>query len=269
MTQLPDVIADLTAEGDSVDQMVADLRPDQWTIPTPAPGWTIGHQIAHLTATFRMAGMAAADPTAFVAMTAGLSDDFDANVTAALSEYLTDPPGVLRARWQAERATAVKALAAVPPGHTVPWLVTPLPPAVLAAAGMMELFGHGQDIADALGVPRHHTDRIRHVTAFAVRTWEFGYHAHGLTPPQVEFRYELTSPTGALWTFGPPDSPERVGGPAVDFCLLVTRRRHHRDLNLTVSGDHTAEWLTIAQAYRGPAGPGRAPGQFPTPVTRG
>ena len=83
MTQLPDVIADLTAEGDSVDQMVADLRPDQWTIPTPAPGWTIGHQIAHLTATFRMAGMAAADPTANLPLTVPaviVHGDLDAEV---------------------------------------------------------------------------------------------------------------------------------------------------------------------------------------------
>ena len=105
----------------------------------------------------------------------------------------------------------------------VPWLVRPLPPAVLASAGMMELFGHGQDIVDALGVHRKPTDRVRYLVAFAVRTWDFGYLARGMTPPDEQFRFELTAPSGALWEFDPADAAQRITGPAVDFCLLVTR----------------------------------------------
>jgi uncharacterized protein (TIGR03084 family) len=257
-----DVIADLTAEGDEVDRLVAGLEPPRWTTPTPAPGWTIAHQVAHLAAVFRMAATAAADPPAFAAMTARPSDDFDANVRNDLAPYLAEPPDVLLRRWRDERAAAEKALAAVPPGQLVPWLVRPLPAPVLAAAGMMELFGHGQDIADALQVRREHTDRLRHLVAFAVRTWDFGYLARGLAVPDVSLRFELAAPSGRLWEFGPADGAERVRGPAVDFCLLVTRRRHRDDLALTATGAHADRWLDIAQAYRGPAGPGRSPGQF-------
>lgn len=264
MTSQQDVIAALAADGDDVDRMVARLDPDQWALPTPAVGWTITHQIAHLAATFRLAGLAAADPDAFMAVTARMSDDFNANVDAAMAGYLVDPPEVLLTRWRTDRATAEKALAAVPAGQMVPWLVRPLPAPVLAAAGMMELFGHGQDIADALGVRRDHTDRIAHLVGFAVRTWDFGYLARGLTPPDVEFRFELAGPSGTRWEFGPADSPQRITGPAVDFCLLVTRRRHRDDLSLVAAGPDADEWLTIAQAYRGPAGPGRRPGQFAT-----
>jgi hypothetical protein len=32
----------------------------------------------------------------------------------------------------------------------------------------MELFGHGQDIADTLGVHRAPTDRLMHVVVFAI-----------------------------------------------------------------------------------------------------
>jgi uncharacterized protein (TIGR03084 family) len=242
--------------------MVAGLDAGQWAAPTPAPGWTIAHQIAHLAATFRMAGLAASDPSAFTAMTARLSDDFDTNVRHALGQFLADPPDVLVQRWRAERATASKALAAVPPDQTVPWLVNPLPPAVLASAGMMELFGHGQDIADALGIARERTDRLRHLAAFGVRTRDFGYLARGLQPPAEEFRFELTAPSGQRWDFGPAGAAQRVSGPVVDFCLLVTRRRHHADLALVASGSEAQRWLDIAQAYRGPAGQGRTPGQF-------
>jgi uncharacterized protein (TIGR03084 family) len=258
----PDVISDLTAEGDAVDRLVAGLDESQWTLPTPAPGWTITHQIAHLAATFKLAGLAAADPAAFSALASRLSPDFDANVAAAMSEFLNDPPEVLLSRWRAEKTAAFKALAAVPANEVVPWLVRPLPPAVLASAGMMELFGHGQDIADALGVRREHTDRIKHLVGFAVRVWDFGYLARGLTAPDVDFRFELTAPSGDHWAFGPEDSPERITGSAEALCLLVTRRRHHADLDIAASGDEATRWLDIAQAYRGPAGPGRTPGQF-------
>lgn len=262
MTELAEVVDDLEAYGDEVDGMVDCLDAARWSLPTPAPGWTISHQIAHLAATFRLAGLAAMDPAAFEAVTAQLVDDFQAGVHAAMAEYLINPPRVLLSRWRAQRAVTAEALAAVPPGNLVPWLVNPLPPTILASAGMMELFAHGQDIADALGIQRKHSDRIRHLVEFGVRTQDFGYLARGLAPPAQRFRFELTGPSGAEWEFGPDDSAQRITGPAVDFCLLVTRRRHHADLALTASGELATPWLDIAQAYRGPAGAGRAPGQF-------
>jgi uncharacterized protein (TIGR03084 family) len=259
---LQDVISALTAESEEVDQLVDLLDADQWTLPTPAPGWTIAHQIAHLSSMFRLAGLAASDPDAFTSLLSRLSADFGANVNAALAEYLADPPEMLFTRWRTERDSAIKAIAAVPPTELVQWLVRPLPPAVLAAAGMMELFGHGQDIADTLRVRRERTDRLWYVVDFGVRTWDFGYQSRKLTPPREEFRFEITAPSGAAWEFGPMDAQQRINGPAEDFCLLVTRRRHLADLAVTASGAQAQQWLEIAQAYRGPAGEGRRPGQF-------
>ncbi len=257
-----DAYTDLIAEGDDVDSLVANLEPSQWTLPTPAPGWTIAHQVAHLAFIAHLARASAADPGEFERLAAPARVDFQGAVDAALEEYLADPADVLLARWRAEREEAAKALAAIPAGQSVPWLVNPLPPVVLAAAGIMELFGHGQDIADALGAQREYTDRIMHLAAFATLVRDFGYQAHHLTPPTVPFRYELTTPSGAQAQFGPEDAENRITGSAVDFCLLVTRRRHHADLGLVAYGAEAERWLGIAQAYRGPAGPGRRPGQF-------
>ena len=49
-------------------------------------------------------------------------------------------------------------------------------------------------------------------------------------------------------------------GPALDFCLLVTQRRHRDDLALSIDGPAATEWMTIAQAFAGAAGTGRSPG---------
>ena len=133
---------------------------------------------------------------------------------------------------------------------------------VLACAGMMEMFAHGQDVADALGVTRTYTDRLFYLALFVTLTWDFGYQSRGETAPDVQFRYELTAPSGEVWEFGPPDAEQRITGPAADFCLLATRRRHRDDLDVKAVGADAEHWLDIAQCYRGPAGEGRRPGQF-------
>ncbi|MBV1849280.1 TIGR03084 family metal-binding protein [Catellatospora tritici] len=262
MTQTPDVVAALTADGDALDRMVTGLGASGWDAPTPAEGWTVKHQIAHLTSIFWMAEKAAATPEAFTAMSANLGPNFNDNVAKAMAPFLDMPNEMLLGKWQEQRANTEQALAALPPDQIVPWLVRPLPAGILACAGMMELFGHGQDVADALDVKREHTDRLGHLVGFAVRTWDFGYTGRGLDVPADPFRFEITLPSGRVMEFGPADAADRISGPAVDFCLLVTRRRHHRDLAVTASGPNAVPWLEIAQAYRGPGGKGRAPGQF-------
>lgn len=257
-----DIYSDLVAEADEINDLLADLEPDAWNTPTPATGWTVADQVAHLTFICDLAHLSAAAPEQFQKRVASASQGFQAAVDAALVEYSAAGTGQLRERWRKSLGDAVTALAAVDQGTTVPWLVNPLPPSVLAAAGYMEVFAHGQDIADALRTERVYTDRIGHLCWFATRVWDFGYQARGLTPPAAEFRFELTAPSGAQWAFGPETALQRVAGPAADFCLLVTRRRHRDDLSVKATGEDAEAWLDIAQAYRGPAGAGRQPGQF-------
>ncbi|MCY0937379.1 TIGR03084 family metal-binding protein [Streptomyces sp. H34-S4] len=259
---LNDVLKVLSADIDEVANLVRDINEADWAKPTPAPGWSVADQVAHLTFIFRLAKTAAADPDTFKGIAAKASQNFDGAVNAALQQFNGFPPKELLARFRSEGEASVEALAAVPENSVVPWLVNPLPPHVLASAGIMELFGHGQDIADALGVHREPTERLRPLVEFAVLTRDFGYLSHGLTAPAEPFRFELTSPTGEVWTFGPEDATQKITGPVHDFCLLVTRRRHRDDLALTATGEEADRWLDIAQAYRGPAGEGRTPGQF-------
>ena len=72
-------------------------------------------------------------------------------------------------------------------------------------------------------------------------------------------RLELTAPDGTLWTFGPEDAADRVTGPAVDFCLLVTQRRNRADLDLMALGAIADECLDVAQAFAGPPARQREP----------
>jgi uncharacterized protein (TIGR03084 family) len=89
--------------------------------------------------------------------------------------------------------------------------------------------------------------------------------AHGMETPSTPVRVELAPPEsvgGDAWVWGPEDAPDRVSGPALDFCLVLTQRRHVDDTALVASGALAEEWLRIGQAFAGPPGEGRRPGQF-------
>jgi uncharacterized protein (TIGR03084 family) len=71
--------------------------------------------------------------------------------------------------------------------------------------------------------------------------------------PEGDVRVALAAPSGAEWAWGPDDAADRVAGPAEDFCLVVTQRRHVDNTGLVVEGDVARDWLLRAQAFAGPA----------------
>ena len=129
------------------------------------------------------------------------------------------------------------------------------------SARLMETWAHGQDVVDALGASRRSTDRLRHVAHIGVRARPFSYMIHGREVPAESVHVALRSPSGETWEWGEP-SDDRVAGDALDFCLVVTQRRHVRDTGLRVEGAAGREWIEIAQAFAGAPGTGRLPGQF-------
>lgn len=256
------VFADLREEGWELDALVGELSPSGWAKPTPAPGWSLAHQIAHLHWTDRASLLALTDATAFAGLVEEALKAPDSFVDAGAEEGAALAPAELLARWRDGRGALDEALAAASPDAKFPWYGPPMKAASMASARLMETWAHGQDVADALGVRRVPTARLRHVARIGVRARDYAYAVRGLPAPAGAFRVELAAPGGGaeVWTYGPADAPQRVTGPALDFCLLVTQRAHRADLALTASGPDADRWLDIAQAFAGPAGPGRAPG---------
>ncbi len=254
-----DVLADLAAEGADLDALVTPLAGGRWQLATPATGWTIAHQIGHLAWTDEIALLAVTDPAAFGAAVRSAAVS---SVDDAAAERAALPPEELLSGWRRGRAALHEALGAVPPGSRLPWFGPPMSAMSMMTARIMETWAHGQDVADALGVTRTPTDRLRHVAHIGVRTRDFAYAVNNRTPPGEAFRVELVSPWGELWAWGPEDAAQVVAGPALDFCLLVTQRRHRADLQLVAAGAQAEEWLPLAQAFAGAPGGGREPGQF-------
>ncbi|MQS11593.1 TIGR03084 family protein [Streptomyces kaniharaensis] len=258
------LLADLRAESAVLDELVGDLPAEEWTRPTPAEGWTIAHQIAHLAWTDDWTVRSARDADAFTAAAGSSFGELLAAgrdpVDEGAAEGATEEPRALLARWRTGRDEVQAALAAAPADVRLPWFGPPMKPASMATARLMETWAHGQDVADALGTTREPTARLRHIAHLGLRTLGFAFTLHGRPAPQDPVRLELTAPDGTLWTFGPADAADRVSGPALDFCLLVTQRRHRDDLALTATGPTATAWLPIAQIFAGTPGKGREAG---------
>lgn len=247
------ICADLEAEHRALDVLVDGLDDQAWDTPTPAEGWMVRDQISHLGFFDRAATLAATDPDAFQDHVRTLRPGADTE------DGRSRGGGDLLAWWRTGRSALMDVLAALDPAARVPWYGPAMGAVSFATARLMETWAHGQDVADALGAERPATDRLRHVCHIGVRARPFSYANRGLTPPADDVRVELVSPAGEPWTWGDQDAANAVRGPALDFALVVTQRRHLDDADLTTEGAVAAEWMGIAQAFAGPPGPGRPP----------
>jgi uncharacterized protein (TIGR03084 family) len=251
------VVDDLQAESEALDALVARLPAEHWTLATPAAGWTIAHQVGHLLWTDRVALMSITDEAAFGELVAAATATIDTFVDDAADDLAALSPTQLLADWRSTRHALHAALRTVPEGRKLLWFGPPMSAPSMATARLMETWAHGLDVADALGVQVPPSARLKSIAHLGVRTRDFAFTVHGLTPPAEPFRVDLTAPDGSLWSWGPEDAPQRVSGSALDFCQLVTQRRPRAELDVTADGPEARKWLEIAQAFAGPPGSGR------------
>lgn len=255
--------ADLAEEHDSLDELVAGLDDRGWRLPTPAPGWDVGDQVSHLAFFDDAARLAVADPDGFQA-TRPADEVGLAALIAGAGDRGRDMSNAERlAWWRRSRSELCEAALAAADGVRVPWYGPSMSILSFVTARLMETWAHGQDIADALGVTRPATPRLRHVAQLGVLAFANSFRANGVAVPEQPPRVELCLPTtGDVWTWGDEGGTDVVRGDALDFCLVVTQRRHPADTGLHVAGPVARQWLAMAQAFAGPPGPGRRAGQF-------
>jgi len=258
VVDIAELLTDLADESADLDRMVAGLSTMDWSRPTPAQGWTIAHQIAHLAWTDDVALLAVTDPARFTEALAAAAEDPTGFVDRGAVEGLA-PPSELLTRWRTGRELLGAALAVMPAGVRAPWFGTAMSATSMATGRLMETWAHGQDVADTLGVARRPTARLRHVAYLGYRTLGHSFAAHGRPVPSEPVHVALAAPDGTQWTFGPEDARDRITGSALDFCLLVTQRRHRTDVALRATGPVATDWLDVAQAFAGPPGVGREP----------
>lgn len=263
---LDSLVDDLLAETGELRQVLAGLTAADWSRDTPAAGWTITDQVTHLAYFDDVTRLSLTDADEFTAEAGRLTADGDDYPDRVAAKYHELTPAAALAWLDRARPALAAAFRQADPAVRLPWFGPPMSPVSSATARIMETWAHGQDILDTVGIARVATARLRPVADIGIRALRYTYTVHGLEVPADPIRVELTGPDGARWDWGPADAANRVAGPALDFCLLVTQRRHRDDTALRVTGPVAEQWTSIAQAFAGPAGPGRPPSSAALPA---
>jgi uncharacterized protein (TIGR03084 family) len=251
MPGIEELADDLAAEQSALEDLIVTLADAQWSAPTPSPGWSVADQVGHLSYFDGSAAVAITDPDRFRTMAADLlalapADRF--SVTLGRGQSVPDK----LATWRSNRAALAAAAANLHESERVPWYGPPMGAKSFLSARLMECWAHGQDIRDAVGASPSASDRLRHIAYLGFNTRGWTYANRKLEVPESTISVELTSPAGAQWSFGDEGASESVSGAALDFCLVVTQRRHIDDTGLRTSGTAARDWMEKAQAFAGP-----------------
>jgi len=259
---MKEICSDLAKEYEELDSIVGALDESGWNIMTPAEGWNVKDQIRHIAYYDERARLAITEPAAFDQHLAEIAGDPEGHLETLekIGKELTGAE--LLSWWRQERRALLDALTALDRKDRLKWYGPPLSALSFVSARIMETWAHGQDIADALGIERVPSDRLRHIAHMGVATFGWSYINRQMKVPDSPVRVEITSPSGELWTWGSEKAQDIVRGPAEDFCLVVVQRRNLADTRLVIKGATARQWMSISQTYAGQPGGGRKPGMF-------
>lgn len=259
---LTEVVDDLEAEQSALESVLVRMTGDAWDRSSHAPGWLARDQVAHLATFDETAALAIVDADAFRAAARSVADpsmNFEGQYLAKGRAISHDE---LLAWWRAASSSLIAAARTMDGKARLPWYGPDMSGVSFVTARLMETWSHGLDVVDVAGIARPDTDRLRHVAFIGVRTRPFSYINRGMEPNSEPVRLELTAPSGATWEMGDPSTTNIIRGSATDFCRVVTQRRHISDTHLVVTGPAAHGWMQVAQAFAGPPGLGRQPGEF-------
>ena len=251
-----ETIADLIAEQQALDDILAKLDPHMWATPTSSDRWNVADQVGHLTYFDNAASIAITDPEKFRSsvddLIASAVNGSEASDDFTLGHYRSLTPKALLASWREGRENLANSASKLENSSRVIWYGPSMGSNSFLTARLMEVWAHGQDIIDAVGGHRLDTERLRHIAHLGAITRQWSYINRRLEVPEDEVYVLLTGPNKEIWAWGPSDAQNSVEGLAKDFCLVVTQRRNLEDTRLEVEGDIAKEWMELAQAFAGP-----------------
>jgi uncharacterized protein (TIGR03084 family) len=243
-----EILADLVAEQQALDQLLQRAPDRDWRRETPAKGWTVKDTISHLAATEEKAQRALAGDTRLrkeVAAAGGI----DAYNQAGVEQGRAKRPQEVIEWWRHSRAAVVEALSRTAPGARVGWYAGPMSARTFATTRLMETWAHGLDIVTALKREAADTARLRHVAWLGWKTLPYAFAQAGERYPHL-LRVELVGPGYARWVFGPEEAAQVIRGQAADWCRLVVRRLPPDRLqHLIAVGEVAATARRVAKAY--------------------
>ena len=240
-----DILSDLVAEQQFLDQSLQRIPNKIWDTVTPNAPWTVRDTIAHL-ADFEELG---AD-----AITGGdlvkdwqKSTDLEEMRRRAIERGREMRFQDVIEWWRGARAKVVEPLSHMNGGDRIEWIAGDMSARTFATFRLMETWMHGLDIYATLGLEVEDTPRIRHVCWLGWKTLPYAFKQAGEYYEPV--RVEVIGPGYAKWVYGPADTDQLIKGSASDWARLAVHRTAPEDTRLKISGDYAEKALQHAQAF--------------------
>lgn len=248
-------VEDFRAEVDDLAAVLAPLAAADWDRVTQFKGYTIADVVRHLHQGDHMGLTSAERPEAFQTLLAerrqrrdqGISPRDDARLQFG---HLTD--NALLDAWRRDAIRLSDTLARLGPDARLKWAGPDMGVKMFSTARQMEVWAHGQEIVDILGLDRAPTDRLENIAVIGVRTFGWTFANRGEPAPGDPPAVVLDAPSGATWAWNDGSTSGRVAGSALEFCQVVTQVRNIADTQLSVTGDAAKRWMAIAQCFAGP-----------------
>jgi len=259
-----EILSDLVAEQQQLDQFLQTLRDRQWATPTPAEGWTIQDTVSHLAFTEHFAAEVLAEGESRIK--AENVTDIDQWTEIGVNQGRGRRHQEIIEWWRFGRADVVDALSRKTGAERVPWLHGDMSARSFASIRMMETWAHGLDVKSAMlgritpldelpeddeeyEDPLADTSRLRHIASLGQRSLPFAFNQAGEEFPGQGIRVEVMGPLYAAWRFGPEDTDQVIKGMAGDWCRLVVQRQSADETGLKAVGKDAETALLIATAY--------------------
>lgn len=252
-----EILSDLVAEEQALDQFLQRVHEREWTLPTPARGWSIMDTVCHLAYSETFAAEVIEKGQAWIDE-ANITDYEDWMERGVVAGEGLRYQGVIE-WWRNGRASVVDALSRMDGTERIPWLIKPMSAKAFATTRLMETWYHGLDIKDAMEGritlaedeedPRDDSPRLRHVAWLAHRTLPYAFEQAGEQFPEGGIRIELMGPKYARWVYGPADAPNVIKGIAGEWCRVAVKRLEPSDSGLKAEGDGAETALRVVRMY--------------------
>ncbi len=243
-----EILSDLVAEQQYLDQFLQRTNIRDWAIETPAEGWTIHDTVSHL-ASFEEYAYNALEEGGSRLTEAADYPSFDAFTLAGVERGRPMRPQDTIDWWREARARVVDSLSRKAASDRVPWFAGTMSARTFATTRLMETWAHGLDIHAALGQEPEDTPRLRHIAWLAWKTLPYAFELAGQVYEQP-VRVEVIGPAYAKYVFGPEDTDQVIKGSTGDWCrVAVHRMPSDQAISLDAHGPVAEMALKVVRAH--------------------
>lgn len=244
--EVRDLLSDLVAEQQALDQFLQKISAKDWEKATPAKGWSIRDTISHLADSAELAADALNGGNRIEAYRT--APDLDALRQEAVKKGRKMRYQDVIEWWRGGRAKVVEPLSHMDPEKRIEWIAGDMSARTFATMRMMENWAHGLDIYNAMKHPVEDTARIRHICFLGWKTLPYAFKAADMDYAPI--RVEVIGPAYAKWVYGPAETDQVIKGSASEWARLSVRRIKRKDLkNLKATGEFADAALDVVRAY--------------------